>query len=111
MRTAAFINDSLVTAGEDATLKLWRKDHLKFTLREHLGPVYTMAVSQDYTFTAGAEGVIRRWKNQDLLNGKASDLEEDFHDEPIWALAIREKLNLLLVSSADQTLQLLKNSS
>lgn len=69
-----------------------------------------MATSQDYTFTAGAQGVIRRWKTSDLLNGRGTDLEEDVHDEPIWAIALREKLNLLLVSSADQTLQLMKNT-
>lgn len=42
VRTAAFLNRRLLTAGEDCTLKVWHKDHLELTLREHLGPIYAM---------------------------------------------------------------------
>lgn len=33
VRSLAFIGNSLITAGEDTTVKIWRKDELSFTLR------------------------------------------------------------------------------
>ena len=78
------------------------------TVRQHLGPVYTLAVSDNFLFTAGAEGVVRQWSMESLLNGESPCFEEECHDEPIWSMALNEKRGLLLTSSADQTLNLLK---
>jgi len=60
-------------------------------------------------FTGGAEGVLRKWRTSDLLAGLPPQFEGDFHEEPIWSLAFNPKNNLLILSSADSSLQLLKN--
>lgn len=39
------------------------------TVRDHLGPIYAMATADDNIFTAGAEGVIRKWSAAELLSG------------------------------------------
>ena len=80
VRTAAFTGNRLLTAGEDATLRVWKKDHLELTLREHLGPVYAMVVTSEFVFTAGAEGVIRKWLTEELFEGKPPNFEGDFHE-------------------------------
>ena len=81
------------------------------TVREHLGAVYNIAANEQFLFTGGAEGVLRRWKMKDLLQGLSSDWEGDCHEEPIWSLAMHHKRNLILTSSADSSLKLLKNCS
>eukprot|EP00919_Chromeraceae_sp_WS-2016_P013009 GHVR01030426.1.p1 GENE.GHVR01030426.1~~GHVR01030426.1.p1 ORF type:complete len:110 (-),score=0.19 GHVR01030426.1:133-462(-) len=40
VRALTFHNAYLISAGEDCLMKIWEKDQLKLTIREHLGPVY-----------------------------------------------------------------------
>jgi len=70
VRALSFTGQHLVTASEDATLKVWKKDKLEQTVRQHLGPIYTLAASEDVVFTGGAEGVVRKWTTDDLIKGQ-----------------------------------------
>ena len=76
MRTVKFQGGRLFSAAEDATLKIWKKDKLLQTIRQHLGPVYALTSSEDFVFTGGAEGVIRMWQIEELLKGLAPCFEE-----------------------------------
>ena len=110
VRTLQFAGPHLITAGEDATLKVWHRDKLDLTLRQHLGSVYSIAVSEEFVFTAGSEGVLRKWKLRDLLKGQSAVFEEEISEEPIWSLAYNQKKGLLVTSNAEWTFTLLKNS-
>jgi WD40 repeat protein len=110
VRALLFAGPHLLSAGEDATLKVWHRDKLEVTLRQHLGPVYAMAASEEFVFTAGAEGVVRKWELPELLKGGPPCFEEEYHEEPIWSLALNAKRGLLLTSSADQSFCLFRNS-
>lgn len=70
-----------------------------------------MTHTRDLIFTAGAEGVVRKWSTAELVSGLPPHYEGDLHEEPIWDLIANEKSNLLLTSSADQTHKLLRWSS
>ena len=54
VRSLAFAGQHLITASEDATLKIWKKDKLEHTVRQHLGPIYALATSEEHIFTGGA---------------------------------------------------------
>ena len=108
VRTVAFAGGRLYSAGEDASLKVWKRDKLLISLRQHLGPVYSLSASEDFVFTGGAEGVVRMWKTDELMKEASPCFEEELHEEPIWSTAFNQKKRVLLTSSADQTLNLLR---
>lgn len=54
VRAVNFQGGHLFSSGEDATLKVWKREKLKLTVRQHLGPVYALASSEDLIFTGGA---------------------------------------------------------
>ena len=64
VRAVKFIGGNFISAGEDATLKVWHGDKLETTVRQHLGPIYAVAGSEEGVFTGGAEGVVRKWDYQ-----------------------------------------------
>lgn len=70
VRTVWWYGDLLVSGSDDGLIKIWEKDQAKNVIREHLGPIYSICGNSEYCFTAGAEGVIRKWRNQDLVQGK-----------------------------------------
>lgn len=111
VRALLFHNGLLLTASEDCTLKVWEKETLKRTVREHLGPIYALTATDDAIFTAGAEGVVRKWTPAQLLAGHSPHFEGDFHEEPIWDMASNQRNSLLLTSSADQTHKLFRWSA
>lgn len=86
VRAILFHQGQLITSSEDCTLKLWEKEQLKATVREHLGPIYAMTHTRDLIFTAGAEGVVRKWSTAELVSGLPPHYEGDLHEEPIWDL-------------------------
>lgn len=61
VRTLFYQGQFLLSAGEDCLLKIWERDKLKITVREHLAPVFTICGDNENVFTAGAEGVVREW--------------------------------------------------
>lgn len=69
-----------------------------------------MAAGHESVFTGGAEGVIRRWGLKELLQGESPSFEEECHEEPIWSMAFNQRRQLLLTSSADECLTLLRSS-
>lgn len=89
-------------------LKIWHRDALKHTIRSHLGPVYALGSVQDFLFTGGAEGVIRKWSISALLEDRPPMSEADLHEEPIWDLAINKNKSVLLTASADQSHKMLR---
>ena len=76
------------------------------TIREHSGPVFTIAEGDQFVLTGGMEGIIRCWnfehveEKKDIgrknLMGSWANSEED-KLEPIWQLVYSpENVNFLL---------------
>lgn len=42
VRVVFWQREFLLTAGEDCLIKIWEKDRLKITVREHLAPIFTI---------------------------------------------------------------------
>jgi len=96
-----------------------------FTFREHTGPLFTIAGSQqdsmsnlesNYIFTAGSEGTIKVWnmpQPEDCDPYRAADMSKNYcvstwnaHNESVWELVHHPFKNLLLSSSADGSIKL-----
>ena len=68
-------NRLLISASEDCTLKIWdMKNPLKSgclgTIREHSGPVFTIAEGDEFVLTGGMEGIIRCWNFDNIQEKK-----------------------------------------
>lgn len=61
VRVVFWQREFLLSAGEDCLIKIWDKDRLKITVREHLAPIFAICGDQERIFSAGAEGVVRQW--------------------------------------------------
>lgn len=81
-------------------MKLWNiKPQSDFnclgTIREHSGPIFTLAKSPNYIFSGGMEGIVRVWNFTNVNDKKdvtkkccvgSWDNSEDDKLEPIWQL-------------------------
>lgn len=61
--------DILVSVSEDCTMKLWSIKNLQDmscmgTIREHSGPIFTLAHGSHRVFSGGMEGIVRAWNFQ-----------------------------------------------
>lgn len=116
VRALAWHNDFLVSSGEDCLMKFWREGELTSTVRgmpstyaEHLGPVFTMTKYKDQLYTGGSEGLIRQWDLSGLDKGRVTcKLEKELHNDVIWELNHHRSLPLMLSSSADGLIQLVR---
>ena len=90
-------------------MKFWREGELTSTVREHLGPVFTMTKYKDQLYTGGSEGLIRQWDLSGLDKGRViCKLEKELHNDVIWELNHHRSLPLMLSSSADGLIQLVR---
>eukprot|EP01132_Coremiostelium_polycephalum_P003924 gene3924-4900_t len=126
----------LISASEDHTIKIWNLNHLIpskksvnpdvepiYTMRGHLGPVFTTEISEDGNsfFSAGYDMIIKQWSipSPDIdpyyCHGKVVNyLEREFvgHTDGIWdLLALPQHNNRLLSASSDGTVVLWDISS
>ncbi|KAF2354384.1 WD40 repeat [Trinorchestia longiramus] len=119
---------ALITASEDATLKLWNlqktvpaKKSLSldvepvYTFRGHLGPVLCLAITGDgeKCFSAGLDGDIRIWNvpsiNVDPYDSYESSVELgnlSGHLDAVWGLCCHPHRPQLLSCSSDNTVRL-----
>ena len=61
VRALCWQGQFLLSGGDDCLLKIWERDKLRMTVREHLAPIYTICGDNETVFTAGVEGVVRQW--------------------------------------------------
>lgn len=119
---------ALITASEDATLKLWNlqktvpaKKSLSldvepvYTFRGHMGPVLCLAITGDgeKCFSAGLDGDIRIWNvpsiNVDPYDSYESSVELgnlSGHLDAVWGLRCHPHRPQLLSCSSDSTVRL-----
>uniref|UniRef100_A0A6A7FRL8 Striatin-3-like n=4 Tax=Amphipoda TaxID=6821 RepID=A0A6A7FRL8_9CRUS len=119
---------ALITASEDATLKLWNlqktvpaKKSLSldvepvYTFRGHMGPVLCLAITGDgeKCFSAGLDGNIRIWNvpsiNVDPYDSYESSVELGSmigHEDSVWGLSCHPHRSQLLSCSSDNTVRL-----
>lgn len=94
----------LASVSEDKLIKLWDTTQLLspsptapqayLTIREHTGPIFSIAGSDDYVFTGGMEGVVYCWSlpSKDEVDPTANYLRgswensDDEKQEPVWQL-------------------------
>lgn len=67
MRSLCWLDQFLISGGVDGLLKIWERDRLKVTVREHLAPIYTICKGNNELFTGGAEGVVRIWNIKEFM--------------------------------------------
>ena len=108
VRGICWFGKYLVSGGEDCLLKIWERDKLLMTVREHLAPIYTLHGHQNMLVTAGAEGVVRKWEIDNFRNNEGPSAEAEVHDDCIWEILWNHGLQALLTSSADGSCKLLK---
>ena len=124
-------SETLVTASEDCTLKIWDlsaqltiEDTSQLepyiTLRGHTGPLFaltgtkaSMPEHHNLVFTSGKEGIVRVWSvprfqdvtpygdSKDGLNYCLGVWADGNDGEPIWDLAYNDQLGALISTSAD----------
>lgn len=54
VRAMCWLEQFLITGGVDGLLKIWERERLNITVREHLAPIYTICKGNDQLFTGGA---------------------------------------------------------
>ena len=101
VRDVSFVSgkDLLVSVSEDCTMKVWdfkdKESNCLGTIREHGGPIFTLANSEKHLFSGGMEGIIRAWDFSSVQEKKdvgrknlagAWNNTEDDKLEPIWQL-------------------------
>ncbi|XP_066981597.1 striatin-3 isoform X7 [Macrobrachium rosenbergii] len=119
---------TLITASEDATLKLWNLQKTVpakksasldvepvYTFRGHLGPVLCLAINSDgeKCYSGGIDGTIRIW-NIPSSNIDPYDSYEPIvvggtlsgHTDAVWGLTFHSQRNHLLSCAADSTVRL-----
>ncbi len=115
--------DTLISASEDCTLKLWSIRALEeendgnfepyVSLRGHTGRILAMAGGMGRRiFTGSSEGVLKAWEVPDrsevnpygdTYDGKSYCIQtiSDSSQEPIWDLKLNPMTELLLQASAN----------
>ncbi|XP_030632449.1 striatin-4 [Chanos chanos] len=118
----------LLTASEDATLKLWNLNkamHSKknaaldvepiYTFRAHSGAVLSLAMGEegDSCYSGGLDGTVRCWKipdlNVDPYDNYDPSIESSVlsgHEDSVWGLAYSPTLRRLASCSADGTVRI-----
>ncbi|XP_071541651.1 striatin-3 isoform X4 [Panulirus ornatus] len=119
---------TLITASEDATLKLWNLQKTVpakksasldvepvYTFRGHLGPVLCLAINSDgeKCYSGGIDGTIRIWNvpssnidpydsyDPSVVGGSLSG-----HTDAVWGLTFHPQRQHLLSCAADSTVRL-----
>ncbi len=125
--------DTLVSASEDCTIKLWSIKSLEeendgnfepyITLRGHTGPILSMAGSTGRRiFTGSNEGMLKVWDIPDrtevnpygdTLDGRTycTATVSDQVEEPIWDMALNPMTDLLLTTSANSSVKIWQASA
>ncbi|MPC23813.1 Striatin-3 [Portunus trituberculatus] len=125
---ASYDEPTLITASEDATLKLWNLQKTVpakksasldvepvYTFRGHLGPVLCLAMSGDgeKCYSGGIDGTIRIW-NIPSSNIDPYDSYEPSvvagslsgHTDAVWGLTFNPQRQHLISCAADSTVRL-----
>jgi WD40 repeat protein len=62
-------------------------------------------------FTAGAEGVVREWSVSAFLQNGRPVAEGEFHEDSIWEMAWNKATRVLVTSSADASIKVIKSDA